>query len=64
MAELCREHGMSNASFYNGIRETGDRYPAKLNDENAVIADWLLRLESQARVPHLLRAGTECTDYA
>ena len=33
VAELCREPGMSNASFYNGIRETGYRYPAKLNDE-------------------------------
>ena len=32
-----------------GISETGYRYPAKLNDENAVIADWLLRLTHNQR---------------
>ncbi len=52
VAELCREHGMSNASFYKWRSKFGRmdaslmKRMKELSDENAEIADWLLRLSS------------------
>ena len=74
---------VKSACLAFGISQTCDRYQAKLNAENEVIADWLvrlttnqrnwgfglvfplpaerkgLRLESQARLSNLSRAGAE-----
>ena len=70
VAELCRKHGMSNASFYKWRAKYGgmdissmrrlkeleaenarlkkmyaeEKLKAKLSNDNALIADWLLRL--------------------
>ena len=47
---LCREHGMSNATFYKWRSKYGGmdaslmKRVKELEDENAEIADWLVRL--------------------
>ncbi len=57
VSELCREHGMSSATFYKWRAKYGGMDQAKLSDENVEIADWLLRLTSAQRnwgdYPHI-----------
>ena len=44
MSELCRDHGTSRSAYY---------YQPKLRNENAVIADWLLRLTATQKLQAL-----------